>query len=116
VVADERQVGLAVPLDHPASLGDQGAVEPSAPLDGMAGQLDEDPSGAGIDLRTSTPTRDEVRSAVDRVLGEPAFRRNARRIGADFARHDGPREAAELLENLASTGAPVLREGGAERA
>ncbi|HSL33365.1 MAG TPA: glycosyltransferase [Candidatus Limnocylindrales bacterium] len=73
-------------------------------------------SGAGIDLRTSTPTRDEVRSAVDRVLREPAFRRNARRIEADFARHDGPREAADLLETLASTGAPVLREGSAGRA
>jgi MGT family glycosyltransferase len=73
-------------------------------------------SGAGIDLRTSTPTRDEVGSAVERVLGEPAFRRNARRIGADFARHDGPREAAELLETLASTGVPVPREDAAERA
>jgi len=65
-------------------------------------------SGAGIDLRTGTPSPGAVRAAVERVLEEPAYRRNARRIQADFARHDGPREAADLLEQLASTGQPVV--------
>ena len=37
----------------------------------------------------------------------------AARIAAGFARHDGPREVADLLERLADEQAPVVRTGAA---
>jgi UDP:flavonoid glycosyltransferase YjiC (YdhE family) len=47
-----------------------------------------------------------VRAAVRRLLEEPAFRENARRIARRFAEVSGPPRAAELLEKLAQE-APV---------
>jgi UDP:flavonoid glycosyltransferase YjiC (YdhE family) len=66
-------------------------------------------SGAGLDLKTDTPSADQVCQAVLRVLDGAAYQAAARRIQADFARHDPPAEAARLLEQLADTGSPVLR-------
>jgi UDP:flavonoid glycosyltransferase YjiC (YdhE family) len=57
-------------------------------------------SGAGIDLRTATPSPSELRTAVRAVHDTPSYRANARRIAADFATHNPPVEAAELLEHL----------------
>lgn len=57
-------------------------------------------AGAGIRIPPNRCTPDAVRSAVDRILGDPSFARNARRLGADFARHRGAAEAADLLEEL----------------
>jgi UDP:flavonoid glycosyltransferase YjiC (YdhE family) len=67
-------------------------------------------SGAGINLRTKAPSPGQVRAAVQNVLGNPRYRRNAQRIQADYARHNASEEAATLLERLAATGQPVLRE------
>ncbi len=55
-------------------------------------------AGAGIDLETSTPTPAQVRAAVLRLLEEPSFRENARRIAADYARHDSVAEAIAVIE------------------
>jgi UDP:flavonoid glycosyltransferase YjiC (YdhE family) len=59
-------------------------------------------SGAGINLRKQRPTPGAVREAVKEVLAKPVYRENAQRIQADFAKHDAPTRAAELLEALAS--------------
>lgn len=67
-------------------------------------------SGAGIDLKTDTPSADDVREAVRAVLADRSYRDNARRIQADFARHDPPAEAAALVERLARDRAPVTRD------
>ena len=66
-------------------------------------------SGSGIDLRTDTPSVQQIRDGVRRVLANSSYRDNARRIQADFAGHDAPVEASALLEQLAKTSAPVLR-------
>ncbi|WP_110943806.1 glycosyltransferase [Streptomyces niger] len=58
-------------------------------------------SGAGLDLRTARPTVPALRRAVHTVLNTPTYRTAATRISEDFARHDGPNEAAKLLEGLA---------------
>lgn len=65
-------------------------------------------SGVGIRLTTATPSPAQVEAAVLRVLDEPSFRDNAQRIQRDLAQHDAPREAAELLEAVASTNRRVL--------
>ncbi|MBN2128689.1 MAG: hypothetical protein JW741_04305 [Sedimentisphaerales bacterium] len=57
-------------------------------------------SGAGINLRKHRPSPQAVRKAVQRVLAEPTYRENAKRIQTDFAQHDAPTQAAELLESL----------------
>lgn len=67
-------------------------------------------SGAGINLRTGTPTPEQIRAAVREALDRPRYREHARRIQADYRRHNGPATAAALLERLAATGRPVLRE------
>jgi MGT family glycosyltransferase len=58
-------------------------------------------SGAGINLKTKSPTAEQIRIAVKEVLSNPTYRQNARRIQADFAHHNAPQHAAELLEALA---------------
>jgi hypothetical protein len=66
-------------------------------------------SGAGLDLGTDLPSTAQVGAAVRRVLTEPSFRANAARIAADFAGHDGPAEAVDLLERLAGEHALIPR-------
>ncbi len=66
-------------------------------------------SGAGLRIPSVRPTADEVRAALRRVLSEASFGANARRIAADIAATDAPDRGAELLEELARTGRPVLR-------
>lgn len=68
-------------------------------------------TGAGVWLDDPTPER--LRAAVDRVLGDPSYRANARRVQADFARHRAPETGSRLLERLAATGRPVLRDTAA---
>jgi MGT family glycosyltransferase len=57
-------------------------------------------AGAGLRLAPRRCTPDRVRAAVMRLLNEPHFRANARRIAEQFARAQGPPRAAELLEGL----------------
>jgi len=59
-------------------------------------------AGAGINLRKQRPSPDEVRDAVKKVIANPVYRENARRIQSGFAKYDAPTRAAELLEALAN--------------
>ena len=58
-------------------------------------------AGAGLRLSPRHCTPERLRAAVRRVLDEPAFRANARRIARQFAAAPGPSRAAELIEALA---------------
>ena len=66
-------------------------------------------AGVGVDLRTDHPGPAAVRAAVGAVLGEPSYRAAATAVAGDLAGHDGPAECADLLEELALTGAPLRR-------
>ena len=57
-------------------------------------------AGAGLRLAPHRCTPERLRTAVERALGKPSFRRNAERLAAAFARYGGPARAAELLEGL----------------
>lgn len=59
-------------------------------------------AGAGIRINPKQCTPERLRDAVNRVMTDPSFRKNARRLSDAFARHGGPDEAAALLEALAS--------------
>ena len=67
-------------------------------------------AGVGVNLRTSSPSPDDIRAAVVRVLGNPTYREQAQRLREGYDAHDGPTEAANLLETLVETKQPVLRE------
>lgn len=56
--------------------------------------------GAGVRLAPRRCTAKHLRAAVEQVLREPAFSRNAKRLAAIFSRCNGPDRAVELLEAL----------------
>jgi len=60
-------------------------------------------SGAGINLRTETPAPETIRGAVRRMLTDGRYREHARRLQAEFARHDAVGEACAIVERLAGT-------------
>jgi MGT family glycosyltransferase len=55
-------------------------------------------AGAGIRLSRRRCTPGRLRDAVMRVLRDPSYARQARRIGAALDRHGGADEAAALIE------------------
>ena len=55
---------------------------------------------AGLCLPPRDCTPERLRTAVYRVLHEPSFRQNARRLAVTFRGYRGPERAAELLETL----------------
>jgi MGT family glycosyltransferase len=59
-------------------------------------------AGAGIRIPPGDCTPEQIRAAVDRVLKDDSFKRNARRLGAELSRYGGADQAAELLEVLAT--------------
>jgi MGT family glycosyltransferase len=57
-------------------------------------------TGAGINLRTGTPTPAAVRAAVRDVLNHGRYLAAARRLEAAFARRDGVAEIAALVDEV----------------
>lgn len=57
-------------------------------------------SGAGINLKTGTPSVAELRSALDRIRTDDRYLRHARRLEAAFARRDGVAEIAALVDDV----------------
>jgi MGT family glycosyltransferase len=112
VVAEHIPPDLLLPkVDVMVTNGGYGAVQRAVstgvPLV-VAGSGNDEPevaarvawSGAGIDLRTGTPTPDAIRGAVRRVLDDGSYLRRARELETDFAQRDGIAEIAALVEEL----------------
>jgi UDP:flavonoid glycosyltransferase YjiC (YdhE family) len=59
-------------------------------------------AGAGLRLSQKECTPEHVRAAVQRVLGDPSFKRRAQELGASFDGYGGAARAADLLANLAA--------------
>lgn len=62
--------------------------------------------GAGIDLRTGTPTARRVREAVGRVSSQACYRLAAQRVAGELAAAGGTTRATELLEQFARGSEP----------
>jgi MGT family glycosyltransferase len=58
-------------------------------------------TGAGLRLAPHECSPENLGAAVQRVLADPSFRRNAERLASVFAGYSGAAQAAELLEALA---------------
>jgi MGT family glycosyltransferase len=67
-------------------------------------------SGTGINLKTNTPTVEQIREAVRKILAEPSYREKAKAMQAEMQRSDAATEGSVLLERLARTRQPVLRD------
>lgn len=57
-------------------------------------------TGAGVNLRTGTPTSGAVRAGVRAVLNDGTYQYNARRLETAFARRDGVAEIAALIDEV----------------
>ncbi len=71
-------------------------------------------AGVGLRMAPKHCTPERVRKAVLRLLEEPHFRENARRMSRLFSEAGGPAKAAQLLEELAGrpAGARVVANRG----
>ncbi len=65
--------------------------------------------GVGVNLRRRRVKPEAVAEAVSEVLGDGAYRKRAQQIGGELARLGGAGAAADLVELLAETKAPVRR-------
>jgi len=64
-------------------------------------------TGAGINLRTSRPTPEQVRCAVRDVLNDDAYRTGARQLRQIFAQHDALKTITGYVESFLSSGRNV---------
>jgi UDP:flavonoid glycosyltransferase YjiC (YdhE family) len=100
--------------------GVQTALSYGVPL-AVAGTTEDKPEvaarvawpGAGVNLKTAAPTPAQIRDAVGILLEDQRYRARAQALQAEYARYDALTLGAELLERLAATGRPVLREQAA---
>ena len=58
-------------------------------------------SGAGIDLKTNTPTAEALAKAVRSVLNEPRYRSSAAQLATEFAKLDTRQEVIRIFDELA---------------
>ena len=113
-VADHIPHDLLLPkVDVMVTNGGYGAVQRALstgiPLV-VAGNTEDKPevaarvawSGAGIDLRSGTPTPNAIRAAVREVLGDGRYMRRARELEAAYAQRDGVAEIAALIDEVVS--------------
>lgn len=62
-------------------------------------------AGAGLSFPPRKCTPKKLRQAVEKVLGDPAYRRNAERLSAALRRRGGAARAADLIEEVVLEGA-----------
>ncbi len=63
-------------------------------------------SGSGVNLRTSTPTPEAVRTAVREILGAPSYRAQAKRLAQEYRQYDAVARGVASIEALVGTGGP----------
>jgi zeaxanthin glucosyltransferase len=67
-------------------------------------------TGTGLRIPASECDPARLRHAIDTVLGQASFRESARRFQRIIAQTNGLGRAADIIERVAATGRPVLRE------
>jgi UDP:flavonoid glycosyltransferase YjiC (YdhE family) len=83
-----------------------------------AGRTEEKPevcariawSGAGINLKSDRPKPEQVLKAVRTLLSQSRYKERAQRLSAEYHQYNAAQEAAQLLEQLATTQQPVTRQ------
>lgn len=83
----------------------------------VAGQTEDKPevcarvewAGVGINLKTKTPTSQQVRDAVRKLLVNSEYKTKAKYFQSEINRYHAPTQAVNLLEQLANTKQSVLK-------
>lgn len=57
-------------------------------------------SGSGIDLKTGSPSPEQIRNAVREILANPVYSERARSLGADIAKTDALKSIAEFVKSV----------------
>ncbi|MGW6283308.1 glycosyltransferase [Kribbella sp. NPDC055071] len=83
-------------LSHGAPVVTAGTTEDKAEVGARIAR-----AGVGIDLRTSRPSEERLRTAVLSAVGESDVRVSARRLSQDYEAIDTAAMSADLIENLA---------------
>jgi UDP:flavonoid glycosyltransferase YjiC (YdhE family) len=96
--------GVVIALAHGVPIVTAGTTEDKADVGQRVAH-----AGVGINLKTNRPAEPKLSSAIAEVLARSTYRARAQFLQQRFAEHDGPTEAAVLLEQLARTRQPVLR-------
>jgi UDP:flavonoid glycosyltransferase YjiC (YdhE family) len=96
--------GVVIALANGIPIVSAGTTEDKAEVGGRIAY-----AGVGVNLKTNRPTEEQIRRAVFSVLRDPRYRDRAQAIQQDFATHNAPLEAAQLIEELAATQTPVIR-------
>jgi UDP:flavonoid glycosyltransferase YjiC (YdhE family) len=65
-------------------------------------------SGVGVRIKAQSPEPARLLAAVREALEQPRYRERAQAIAAEMAGYDAARMGADLLEQLARTGRPVV--------
>ncbi|WP_258804971.1 glycosyltransferase [Pseudarthrobacter sp. NS4] len=60
-------------------------------------------AGAGINLRTESPSPEKIRRAVHSILADPKWKNRAQQMQQDFARQDPAEAAARVVESVLSS-------------
>jgi UDP:flavonoid glycosyltransferase YjiC (YdhE family) len=66
-------------------------------------------TGAGIDLATDTPTPEQVRDAVDKILANPDYRACAQRLAQESASYDSTHNLPRSVEALVAKQSQLRR-------
>jgi len=66
-------------------------------------------SGVGVNLKTKSPSVEQIKGAVDQVLRDGGYREKAQAIALEMEQFGGAGRAVGLLEELARTRQPILR-------
>lgn len=74
----------------------------------VAGATEEKPevaahvayAGVGVNLKTLTPTEQQLKRAIHEVLNNSRYAERARDLQREYSLHGGPQRAAELIEQL----------------
>ncbi len=89
----------------------QAAVEAGSQLShdqpGVAARIER--TGTGVRVPTGACDAAALRSAVERVLADASFRRKAQSFKRLIAERRGLANAADIIEQVLTTGSPVLR-------
>jgi UDP:flavonoid glycosyltransferase YjiC (YdhE family) len=67
-------------------------------------------SGAGIDLKTNTPTAESLVKAVQAVLNEPRYRSSAAQLSTEFAKLDTRQEVIRIFDELTCDAVSHIRQ------
>ncbi len=96
--------GVQVALSHGVPLITAGTTEDKPEVGARVAW-----SGVGINLKTATPTRSQISTAVREILANSHYKQRAQVLQTEMQHYNGAARSVELLEKLAVTRDAIVR-------